>query len=248
MKLEPHYTAPAQSGTENTKRDKTLEKIATAIEMGMEDSASRSIASMLQSDVSASTQGVMNANDAISMMQIAGGALNALNDQSQALNDLSVRYNNAALNETQKEGLAQEFSRMKEAMAQTVEGATFNGHALLGSSSTFVIGESTVASSIPSLSPHSLSIDDQEGIEAYRNRLEQAYSDVGSTTNALVSSTDALLTHISATEAARSQLADTDIAKAVQDFQQQNIRLDAAQIAMAHRNDLLQQNIASLLG
>ncbi|OHD83750.1 MAG: hypothetical protein A3J39_01875 [Sulfuricurvum sp. RIFCSPHIGHO2_12_FULL_44_8] len=248
MKLDTQFNPLPQMTSEMNKRDKTLEKIAAAVELGMQDSASRSISDMLQSEISTMSQGLMNANDGVAMMQIAGGTLNSLRDQTQTLNDLSVRYNSASLNSSQKQELQGEFNRTVESMQQSIESSSFNGKTLFGNSSTLSLGESTISASLPELSTVSLSIDSQESIESYRNSLIQANSTVGSTTNGLISASNTLLDQITATSAAKSQIADTDMANAIKDFQQSNLKLDVAQIAMAHRNDMLQQNVTRLLG
>jgi flagellin len=248
MKLEPQFNPLPQMNSEMSKRDKTLDKIAAAVELGMQDSASRSIADMLQSQISTMSQGLMNANDGVAMMQIAGGTLNSLSEQTQTLNDLSVRYNSASLNETQKQGLQSEFNRTVESMQQSIDSSSFNGKSLFGSTTTLSLGESTISASIPELSASSLSIDDQESIESYRDTLDQANSTIGSTTNGLISASNTLLEQITATSAAKSQIADTDMSNAIKDFQQSNLKLDIAQIAMAHRNDMMQQNVTRLLG
>lgn len=248
MILGTQFNPLPQMNTETSKGDKALEKIATAVELKMEDSSSRTVSDMIQNQISTLSQGLMNANDGISMMQIAGGALSSLSDQTQILNDLSVRYNNGALNETQKQGLQNAFGRTVEAMGQTIETTSFNGKSLFGNTPTFSLGNSSISASIPSLSPSSLTIGNQDAIQAYRESLAQASADIGSATNALVSSTDTLLNQITQTAAAKSQITDTDMANAIKDFQQSNLKLDVAQIAMAHQNDMLRQNVTRLLG
>lgn len=248
MKIDTQYNTLPQMNAESSKRDKTLEKIAAATELSMQDSASRTIADMLQNEISTISQGVMNANDGISMMQISSGTLNSLSDQTQTLNDLSVRYNSASLNDTQKQALQSEFSRTAESMQQSIDSTTFNGQALFGSNLSFSLGNSTVSTSLSGISTGSLSIDSQESIQSFSDTLTQARSDVGSATNALVSSSNALLDQISAASAAKSQIADTDLAKAITDFQQSNSKLNTAQIAMVHQQDALRQTIGRLLG
>lgn len=248
MKIDTQYNTLPQMNTESSKRDKTLEKIAAATELNMQDSASRTIADMLQNEISTISQGVMNANDGISMMQISSGTLNSLSDQTQTLNDLSVRYNSASLNDTQKQALQSEFNRTVESMQQSIDSTTFNGQTLFGKNLSFSLGNSTVSTSLSGISTGSLSIGSQESIQSFSDTLTQARSDVGSTTNALVSSSNALLDQISATSAAKSQIADTDLAKAITDFQQSNSKLNTAQIAMVHQQDALRQTIGRLLG
>lgn len=246
--INTQYNPLPQMNSEAAKRDKTLEKIGAAIQLGMEDSASRTISDMLQSEISTASQGVMNANDGISMMQIVGGALNSLSDQTQKLNDLSVQYNSAALNDSQKQMLQGEFNRTVESMQQSIDNTSYNGKSLFGNSMNFSLGDGTISTSVPSLSPSSLSIDNQDSIQAYSDALSQANSEVGSTTNSFVSATNSLLEKITSTAAAKSQIADTDMAKAIKEFQQSNLKLDMTQIAIAHQNDLLRQNVTRLLG
>jgi flagellin len=246
--INTQYNPLPQMNTETNKRDKTLEKIGAAVQLGMEDSASRSIADTLQSQISSASQGLMNANDGISMMQIAGGTLNSLSDQTQTLSDLSVRYNSDTLNASQKETLQNEFSRTVESMQQSIDSSSFNGKSLFGSNSTVSLGEGNISSSIPALSPTELSIENQESLQAYRDSLSQAGSDIGSTTNSFISATNSMLEQITATSAAKSQISDTDMSNAIKDFQQSNLKLDMSQIAIAHQNDALRQNITRLLG
>ena len=242
------YNPLQQMNTESAKRDKTLEKIASAIELGMEDSASRSISDILQNEISTASQGVINANDGISMMQIVGGTLNSLSDQTQTLSDLSVRYNNASLDDSQKQMLQGELNRTVASMQQSIDSTRFNEKALFGSSMNFSLGDNTISANIPSPSPSSLAIDNQDSIQAYRDSLAQANSEVGSTTNTFVSESTALLDKITSTSAAKSQIADTDLANAIKEFQQSNLKLDMTQIAIAHQNDILRQNVTRLLG
>jgi flagellin len=248
MKLNTQINPLPQINTETSKRDKALEKIGASVQLGMDDSASRTIANILQSQISSASQGLMNANDGISMMQIAGGTLNSLTDQTQNLNDLSVRYNNASLNDSQKQVLQGEFNRTVQSMQQSIDSTSFNRKSLFGSSSTVSLSEGNISTSIPALSPTELSIENQESLQAYSDSLSQAGSDIGSTTNSFISATNSMLEQINATSFAKSQMSDTDMANAIKDFHQGNLKLDISQIAIAHQNDILQQNVTRLLG
>lgn len=248
MKLDTQFNPLPQINSETSKRDKTLEKIAAAMELKLEESSSRTISNMMQSNISTASQGLMNANEGVSMMQIAGGTLTSLSEQTQKLSDLSVRHNNDALNESQKEVLQDEFNRTLESMQDSIDSSSFNGKSLFGSNSTFTLGEESISTTISELATSSLSIESLYTIEMYRESLTQASSDIASTTNALVSATDRLLNQITEISAAKSQIADTDVANAVKDFQQSDLKLDMSQIAIAHQNDILRQNVTRLLG
>ena len=248
MKLNTQYQALPSMNEQSVKRDKTLEKIASALELTMADSASRTISSALRDQVSTMTQGLMNGTDGISMMQIADGALTSLNDQAQTLSDLSVRYNSASLNDSQKQTLQGAFSRTVESMEQTVATTSFNGQSLFGSDLSISLGSHSINASVANVSPSQLNIANQDGIQAYRDSLSQASSDVSSTTNGLISASNTLLEQITNTSAAKSQITDTDMSKAISDFQSSNRLLDASALASKHQTQYLRESIGRLLG
>ncbi len=248
MQLNTQYNALPQMNSEASKRDKTLEKIAAAQQLNMENAASRTIATMMQSDISGALQGLMNVNDGISMMQIANGTLTNLSQNTEHLNDISVKYNSAALNETQKQGLRGEFNTTVTAMQQAVDSTTFNGKSLFGNSMSFSLGEGTVTASLGNVAPQSLAIDNQSSIATYAQTIASAQSDVGSAINEFTSSSNTLLSKITNTSAAKSQIADTDMAKVISDFQSSNKILDASVLASAHQTQYLRESIGRLLG
>jgi len=232
MQLNTQYQTLPQMNEQSAKRDKALDKIAAGIELSMADSASRSIASQMQNDISTFSQEYMNNNDSIAMMQIADGALANLSDQGQKLNDLSVRSNSAILNSADQQALQSEFQRTQSSMQNIVNTTSFNEKPLLDGS----------------VSPQNLSLDNQEGIASYMQALSSAQSDVGASVNNFISHANTLLEQITQASAAKSQIADTDMAKAISDFQSSNRQLDASVLASAHQTQYLRESIGRLLG
>lgn len=232
MQLNTQYQALPQMNEQSTKRDKTLEKIATAMQLTMEDSASRTIASQMQSQIGTYSQELMNTNDAIGMTQIVDGALSSLSEQAQKLNDLSVRSNSANLNSLDQQALQAEFQRTQTSMQNIVNTTSYNEKPLLDSS----------------ISPKNLTLGNQDAISSYMDTLSSTQSDVGSAANNYISHANALLGQITQTSAAKNQIADTDMAKAISDFQSNNKLLDASVLASAHQTQLLRESIGRLLG
>lgn len=232
MQLNTQYQALPQMNEQTAKRDKTLEKIAAATQLSMEDSATRTIASLMQSQIGTYSQELMNTNDAIGMTQIADGALSNLSQQAQKLNDLSVRSNSASLNSQDQQALQAEFQRTQTSMQNIVNTTTYNEKPLLDSN----------------LSPKNLTLGSQDAISSYRETLFSAQSDVGSSANNYISHANTLLGQITQTSAAKSQIADTNIAKSISDFQSSNKILDASLLASAHQTQFLRESIGRLLG
>lgn len=232
MQLNTQYQALPQMNEQSVKRDKTLDKIATALQLSMEDSASRTIASQMQSQIGIYSQELMNTNDAIGMTQIADGALSNLSESAQELNDLSVRSNSASLSGLEQQALQAQFQRTQTSMQDIVNTTSYNEKPLLDSS----------------VSPKNLTLGNQDAISAYRGTLSSAQSDVGAAANNYVSHANTLLGQITQVSAAKSQIAHTDMAKAISDFQSSNRLLDASVLASAHQTQFLRESIGRLLG
>jgi len=232
MQLNTQYQALPQMNEQSVKRDKTLDKIAAGLQLSMEDSAARSIASQMQSQIGTYSQELMNTNDSIGMTQIADGALTNLSEQAQKLSDLSIRSNSAILNSSDQQALQAEFQRTQTSMQNIVNTTSYNEKPLLDSS----------------LSPKNLTLDNQDAISSYRDTLSSAQSDIGAAANNYISHANTLLEQITQTSAAKSQIADTDMAKAIKDFQSSNKVLDASVLASAHQTQFLRESIDRLLG
>jgi flagellin len=232
MQLNTQYQALPQMNEQSVKRDKTLEKIAAGLQLSMDDSASRSIASQMQNDIGTYSQELMNTNDSIGMTQIADGALSSLSEQAQKLNDLSVRSNSAILNSSDQQALQAEFQRTQTSMQNIVNTTSYNEKPLLDSS----------------VSPKNLTLGNQDAISTYMDTLSSAQSDVGAVANNYISHANTLLDQITQTSAAKSQIADTDMAKAISDFQSSNQILDASVLTSAHHTQYLRESIGRLLG
>ncbi len=232
MKLNTQYQALPSMNEQSTKRDKALDKIAAGIQLSMEDSAARSIASQMQNQIGSFSQEFMNTNDAIGMTQIADGALSRLSEQAQKLSDLSVRSNSAILNSSDQQALQAEFQRTQTSMQNIVNTTSYNEKPLLDSS----------------VSPKNLTLSNQDAISSYMDTLSSAQSDVGAAANNYISHANTLLEQITQTSAAKSQIADTDMTKSISDFQSSNQILDASVLASAHQTQFLRESIGRLLG
>jgi len=232
MQLNTQYQALPQMNEQSEKRDKTLDKIAAGLQLSMEDNASRSIASLMQNQIGTYSQELMNTNESIGMTQIADGALTNLSEQAQKLSDLSIRSNSAILNSSDQQALQAEFQRTQASMQNIVNTTSYNEKPLLDSS----------------ISPKNLTLGNQDAISSYIDTLSSAQSDVGAAANNYISHANVLLEQITQTSAAKSQIADTDMAKAISEFQTNNRILDASVLASAHQTDFLRESIGRLLG
>jgi flagellin len=247
MKINNFMNTSASNNYQNN-INKTLGMIASGVENKIDDAASASISSMLSSEVAAMGQGMMNLNDGISMMQIADGTTTSLSKNAAELNAMSVRYNSAALNTQDRAALQSDFNALTQSMQQSIDSTTYNNKALFGSDISIETSQGLVNASVGAIDTQGLDITSMESIVAFQNRLSSVQSDIGSNTNGMISSANALQQAFVSTSAAKSQLEDTDIADMVMQLQQNAMKLETSTLAQVHQTSLLQQQMSRLLG
>lgn len=250
--MQVNNTLNAQSTININQQKKGIENdlsnISSAQKSNVEDPAMMMIAHAMMSDILTDGQGVMNANDAISMMQIVDSTLTNVAQMSTHLNELSVASNSAALNSSQKNMLSAEFNATVTAMNDAMSQTTFNSKPLFGEALSFSLGDGEISARVGEINTQSLSMDSQESIENFMRSLENVRNEVGATSNALESSINVMLTEMTQKSAARSQMNDVDIAKAVSSFESNGMKLNMATIAQSHQNDILATRMQTLLG
>jgi flagellin len=93
---------------------KSLEKLSSGfrINRAADDAAGLSISEGLRAQVGGLKVAVRNAQDAISVVQTAEGALNEVTSMLQRMRDLSVQANNASLDADAKQAAQTEFEQL----------------------------------------------------------------------------------------------------------------------------------------
>jgi len=106
------------------------------INRAKDDAAGLGISAKLQAQIKGLNASVRNANDAISVVQTAEGALAEVADMLQRLKELSVQGNNDSLNTDQRESIMEEVNALLGEIDSITTRTTFNGTALLNSNSS----------------------------------------------------------------------------------------------------------------
>jgi len=216
--------------------DTTLEKIGATRELSGKDSASLIISDALSSQISSLTQNVQNANETISMYQIADSSLQAISAGTDKLNELSVSYNNASLNSDQKAMIQEEFDAISSSMQDIATQSTYNGQNLL--SSNYGLDVSGLSE---------LSVDDQEGIANFRENLSTLSQTTSTQINSASSSITSSLTTITNLSSANSQISETPLDQKIASLKSDEIKLTSSVLAQVHQNSMMQQSVSTLL-
>jgi flagellin len=118
-----------------------------------DDAAGLAIAERMNTQVRGMNVALRNSNDAISLAQVAEGALGKTGDMFQRMRELAVQAANGTNNSDDLVSLNREFVQMAQEVTRTLGGTQFNGVSILAStgSNNFQIGANN-SSSIDRLS------------------------------------------------------------------------------------------------
>jgi flagellin len=111
-----------------------------------DDAAGLAIAERMQTQVRGMNVAVRNANDGISLAQVAEGAIGKVGDMLQRMRELAVQSANATNSVSDRANLNAEFAELKDELQRTLTSTRFNGQAVLGSDAgmlTFQVGANT---------------------------------------------------------------------------------------------------------
>ncbi len=111
----------------STKRLSSGLRITTAAD----DAAGLAIRELMRSDVSSLNQGVRNANDAISMIQTADGALSVTDEKLIRMKELATQAATGTYNSDQRLIIDSEYQAMASEITRIASATSFNGIHLL---------------------------------------------------------------------------------------------------------------------
>ena len=133
-------------GITGGKMGKALEQLSSGLRINRaaDDAAGLAISEKLRSQVRGLNQGSRNAQDGISMLQTAEGALNEVTSMLQRMRELTVQAGNSTLGTADRQAVGEEMLTLKNEIDNTASRTKFNGLALLtGALSTTDAGTGT---------------------------------------------------------------------------------------------------------
>ena len=140
-------TAQRNLGVTGLKMSKALEKFSSGLRINRaaDDAAGLSISEGLRSQVKGLRQASRNAQDGISMVQTAEGALNEVHGILQRMRELTVQAGNETLSNNDRDAIGVEMFTLRSEIDNIASRTKFNGLALLtGSLSTSQSGGTAI--------------------------------------------------------------------------------------------------------
>jgi flagellin len=249
---------------------KSMEKLSSGyrINRAADDAAGLAISEKMRAQIGGLAQAQRNAQDGVSLVQTAEGALNEVHSMLQRVRDLKVQYENGTLDADDKTSIVAEVKQLAEEITEIGEKTEFNGITLLdgaggsGGTITFQVGantDETVSVTTKDIAGASGtgSIDgvsdtasweavDLDAIDDAINNISSIRSDFGAVQNRLEHRLNNLATYQENLVASESRIRDVDMAQEMVNFTKLGILQQAGTSMLAQANQA-PQNVLSLL-
>jgi len=247
---------------------KSTEKLSSGykVNRAADDAAGLAISEKMRRQIRGLTQASANAQDGISAVQTAEGALNEVHDMLQRMNELATKAANDTNTTEDQDYINMEVQALKSEIDRVASTTTFNQQNLLDGSFTgkhLQVGaekgqyidisiKSMKASGLGITSSFSVSTQTKAAdaistIKAAISKLNSQRSALGAVQNRLEHTIKNLDNIAENTTAAESQIRDTDMATEMVKYSNNNILSQAGQSMLAQSNQS-NQGVLSLLG
>src|SRR5919107_1257114 len=138
------FNAHRQLVGSSDKLAKAMERLSSGyrINRAADDAAGLAISEKLRAQVGGLQQAQRNAQDAVSLVATAEGALSEVHAMLQRTRDLAVQFSNGTLSTADKAAITAEVAQLQSEIQRIGSDTKFNGISLLtgGSSITFQVG------------------------------------------------------------------------------------------------------------
>ncbi|MBN22467.1 MAG: flagellin FliC [Bdellovibrionaceae bacterium] len=245
----------------NISQQKSIEKLAagTRIVRAADDAAGLAISERMRANIGSIRQNARNAQDGISMIQVAEGSFNEINNVLVRFRELAVQSASDTIGDKERSYIDKEVQQLKQEVDRIANGTEFNGKNLLNGSGEvlqiqvgpmndpeldrFYLDTSKTNSTTDALGLadfNTLSREaSQESLAAIDNAIDMVVenrSDLGAQQNRLESTIRNLKIYDENLSAARSRIYDVDIASETAELTRSNILTSAGVSVLSQAN------------
>lgn len=251
--------------------DKSLERLSSGyrINRAGDDAAGLAISENLRAQIRGLKQASRNAQDGVSLVQVAEGSLNEISTILIRLRELAVQAASDTIGPVERQFLNVEYDQLISEVDRIADGTEFNGTQLLsgtGSILDFQVGTrndpnidrlsfdaSKADANSAALGVNLTSVADKASAQNSLSALDQAIvsvsamrADFGAIQNRLQSTISNLAVGVENMAAANSRIRDVDVAEETAEMTRNNILLNAGTSVLAQANNSAQSALALL--
>lgn len=250
---------------------KTMERLSSGnrINRASDDAAGLAISEGMRANIRGLKQVDRNAQDGISMTQIAEGALNEVANILVRLREISIQAASDTISDDQRVLVNKEYSQMLSEVDRIAASTEYNGVKLLtgagdridfqvnlrnsDTTDRIVFDPSQADVSLVGLGLNQSDVTSKYNAQDSLEMLDKAIDNVsdlraafGSVQSRLQATTENILTSIENISAAKSRIRDTDLAEETSELSKKNIMLQAGTSILAQANQQPGQALALL--
>ncbi len=269
------FNAHRQLTATSNKAAKAMERLSSGyrVNRAADDAAGLAISEKMRGQIGGLAQAQRNAQDGISLVQTAEGALAEVHSMLQRVRDLKVQFANGTLSTDDKDAIAAEVFQIAAEVKTIAEQTKFNGTNVFGATGfTFQVGANdgetvttTAANFTGGLTAGGLSeitgissaaqattaltsggLNDLADLDTAIKNVAKVRSELGAVQNRLEHRLNNLATYQENLTASESRIRDVDMAKEMTNFTKLNILQQAGTSMLAQANQA-PQNVLSLL-
>ncbi len=268
----PAINAMKNLGGTHRLMSQAMERLASGsrINKAADDAAGLAISENLRALIRGYRQANRNANDGISLVQVAEGSLNEISNMLIRLRELGVQAASDTIGDTERKFLDVEYQQLKSEIQRIAESTAFNGYDLLNGTGGIIdiqvgvrndpfmdrisFNAGAANATLESLGMIAELVGTKEGAQMSLSRVDEALTMVnairanfGALQNRLQSTSQNLMIVDENFSAANSRVRDADVAAESSEMVRNNILLQAGISVLGQANSI--QNMAlKLLG
>ena len=256
-----------QMGVVSSSLQKSTEKLSSGYKINRagDDAAGLSISEKMRSQIRGLNKASSNAQDGISLIQVAEGALNETHSILQRMNELATQAANDTNTSVDRTAIKNEMDQLTSEINRIQSTTQFNTMNLLDGSFTSknlqvgALSGQTIKISVTKMSASNIGVsglavssnvkagEAMSKIQLAIQSVSSQRSKLGAIQNRLEHTINNLNTTSENTSAAESRIRDTDMASEMVEYSKNNILQQAGQSMLAQANQA-NQGVLSLLG
>jgi len=247
--------------------NKSLQRLSSGLRINSaaDDAAGLAISEGMRADIRSMNQAVRNANDGVSMVQVAEGALNEVSNILGRMRELATQASTGTVATAQRSYINSEFGRLASEITRIANATQFNGISLLAAAKNVdiqvgvknVAANDRIAVSLAAMDAATLTVNTAintsalaqgmlDTLDTAIQTVSQQRASLGAAQNRFQSVINNLQVSVENTSAAESRIRDVDVASESATLTRGNILTQAGTAILAQANQL-PQNALQLL-
>ena len=239
----------------STAQSKASEKLSSGLRINRagDDAAGLAISEKMRGQVSGLNQASRNAQDGISLIQTAEGAMDEQHSMLQRMRELAVQASNETYTASDRANAQLEVTQLVQEISAITDKTEFNTNKLLAAASkfSFQVGANkaqTITVSMKAMTATALSVNSAsvstiskaqsalDSIDKAINTVSQQRAVFGAVQNRLEHTIQNVDNSSENLQSAESRIRDTDMAKEMMEFTRTNVLSQATQAMLAQAN------------